>query len=1152
MQLKDFKKKLTVYLRQNLLNLVVSPNLKFNLMTTTKLKSMALLCTCLLMQFSLHAQCQHGDQTTYGTNEWIGYAYEGLDGANPPANAFGGTYIGYITQPEIFDYNPGGGAITGDNICGGYSDNFAIRFKMKKTFAAGYYKFSVGGDDGYRLSLDGGATFPLQHWQDHGYVTYSQDFYLNGDTDLVLEFYERGGAAQISFNYEVSVCNATPVTSIIETVSACGGASTLTATGGVEANGGHYQWGTGQTAGTDILWGNSTATLNVSPTTPTWYWVRRYSPQPCNGYGDATFILVNPATNTGSISTDYGDNEWKVYTYTGTNINMSDAVYKGVYTQTTLGFNTQDSWAKNSNPSTAPNWTGCPVTDDNFLFIHRREGFPCGRYRLVMEDWDDDTYVSVNGVQVWSHGGWSGGVGAQTIGTYYLNDNSRIEVKTHEGNGDANARLSITAVPDPVTTVAPVSINGNNTICAGGSTTLTAIGGTLGTNSEYQWGTGTVGSNIIAGETGAAINVSPSADITYWVRINNTFCETYTSASTINVTVNNVVAGSLISASSVICKDAVPAAIEITGNSSPVVKWQYADDSAFTLGVTDIASTDGTLTGPQIGFLNATRYFRAEVDGDTCGNAFTPVFMLTVTAPVTWNGSWSSTPTATSAIIVESNLSLNTSLEVCSCEVKNNAIMAVSPGSDLKVKGKVTVASAATLLLFNKASLIQTDEVSNQGNIEVRRNSSKVKRLDYTLWSSPVQAQQLLAFSPFTLTNRFYEYNTTANQYSAVSANDNFVIGKGYLIRTPNNHPVAATAQEVAFKGVPNNGNITGQLAYTSALLSYNAVGNPYASPIRVADFIDANLNNIEGTLWFWRKTNDSNENRSYSTVTKFGYTANTAVGGENDFAIDPDGVINTGQGFIVKAKAAGHVVFNNSMRGGNSGDQFFRNANQTSRIWLNVTKPGAFSQTMFGYTNGVTTGYDNGYDGLALIDGNLNVYTIAGGTNLAIQARPGFTTADIVALGFKTAAAGTFSFAIDHVDGLFTGNAQAVYIKDNQLNLTHNLKDSSYTFTSDAGMFESRFEVVYMPMETMGTDSPDAAARNVVVYASRNQVNIIASDEIKSVEVYDLLGREVFAEAAIKKENYSTPALQVAQQILAIKITMADGSIATKKIQLN
>ncbi|MFM6925724.1 MAG: hypothetical protein ACKOU7_09515, partial [Ferruginibacter sp.] len=90
--------------------------------------------------------------------------------------------------------------------------------------------------------------------------------------------------------------------------------------------------------------------------------------------------------------------------------------------------------------------------------------------------------------------------------------------------------------------VAPTSITGPN-ICNGSSTTLTAVGGTLGTNANYQWGTGsTPGTNPIAGATSPTYTVSPTVTTTYWVKIKNTSapCTDSTAGVTKTITVNPV------------------------------------------------------------------------------------------------------------------------------------------------------------------------------------------------------------------------------------------------------------------------------------------------------------------------------------------------------------------------------------------------------------------------------------------------------------------------------------------------------------------------------------------------------------------------------------------------------------------------------------
>lgn len=144
-----------------------------------------------------------GDQTSYGASSWIGYVYASTNGGNPPSNAFTTNYVGNITQTEIFDYNLVNGSVSGPNLCNTYADNFAIRFKMNKNMPAGNYTFNVGGDDGYRLSLDGGNTFlsGINNWSNHAYQSSIQTVFLSGNTNFVLEYFETGGQSRVQFSY---------------------------------------------------------------------------------------------------------------------------------------------------------------------------------------------------------------------------------------------------------------------------------------------------------------------------------------------------------------------------------------------------------------------------------------------------------------------------------------------------------------------------------------------------------------------------------------------------------------------------------------------------------------------------------------------------------------------------------------------------------------------------------------------------------------------------------------------------------------------------------------------------------------------------------------------------------------------------------------
>jgi len=154
-----------------------------------------------------------GDETTYGTgNTWIGYAYQGRTFT---------TYKGYVNEGSAaspnFDESFGGNYVTyNTNGCPITTEDFAMRYKLAKTFANGNYSITLGGDDGYRLSLDGGATWAINNWNDHGYTTTTYTVALNGSYNLVLEFYENGGGNRVSIDI-TQICSGTEDPSIYGT-----------------------------------------------------------------------------------------------------------------------------------------------------------------------------------------------------------------------------------------------------------------------------------------------------------------------------------------------------------------------------------------------------------------------------------------------------------------------------------------------------------------------------------------------------------------------------------------------------------------------------------------------------------------------------------------------------------------------------------------------------------------------------------------------------------------------------------------------------------------------------------------------------------------------------------------------------------------------
>ena len=489
--------------------------------------------------------------------------------------------------------------------------------------------------------------------------------------------------------------------------------------------------------------------------------------------------------------------------------------------------------------------------------------------------------------------------------------------------------------------------------------------------------------------------------------------------------------------------------------------------------------------------------------------------------------------------VIASNVNIN-SLTITSGN------LTVNSGFNLTVTGAV-VNNGGTMTLANNANLIQGGTTnSNTGNITVNRNSNALSRLDFTLWSSPVTnaSQFLTTFSPFTSQSpsRFYDYSETTNQYTIIASptTTTFATGQGYLIRVPNDH-TASTIWNGSFSGVPNNGTINKSIAYAGVNNGYNAIGNPYPSTIDAAAFIAANTANIESSLYFWRKVNAATGS-AYAVYNPMGSTIATPS------SALPNGTIQVGQGFFVKAKSASSVNFTNAMRVANTANQFFKTKEVAKdRLWLNLTATsGAFSQALIGYTADATSGVDI-YDAKFINDSPVALTSSINSEEYSIQGRPTFDATDVVALNFKTDVAGDYSIALDHFDGVFAA-AQDVYLVDNTTGAETNLKEGAYTFNAAIGTDNTRFSLKYQ--KTLKVIDAALDNNSVSVYQNNGAIYINSkSAAISSVRVFDVQGRLLAEQRNVKANTAVISNLRAKNQILLVKVVGEDNSEVSKKI---
>lgn len=339
-----------------------------------------------------YTQCTPtGDQISYGNAKWIGYVYNARENFNS-AN-----YVGYMNESEKFDQSFSGGINT--TSCSTEATTFTVRYKMNKTFSCGSYKITIGGDDGVRLSIDGGKTWIMNEWRPQAYRTFSKTIFLNGNYDMVLEFYEAYGYERVSFTYTLENNNGA-AGEIGNDQEFCGASSTVTPSTIQSLAGGGFCTGPAATYQWQVSSDNNVFT-DISGATKS-----EYTPNPITSDTSLYFrrkvisgsnSLLSNAVSVKNFGVPgnpevYGDNSWIGYVYDGKN-NFTD--YKGYITQTEKF----DNSFGGSRATYAIN--GCDIYTETFTVQYKmKKVFMPGVYEFTIGA-DDGVRLSLDSGNTW-------------------------------------------------------------------------------------------------------------------------------------------------------------------------------------------------------------------------------------------------------------------------------------------------------------------------------------------------------------------------------------------------------------------------------------------------------------------------------------------------------------------------------------------------------------------------------------------------------------------------------------------------------------------------------------------------------------------------------------------------------------------------------
>jgi len=619
-------------------------------------------------------------------------------------------------------------------------------------------------------------------------------------------------------------------------------------------------------------------------------------------------------------------------------------------------------------------------------------------------------------------------------------------------------------------------------------------------------------------------------------------------------------------------------------------------------------------TGPMVGTtptLNvcptSTTTYTAEITYTLCnGSTIKQLDQTTVTinGAKVWNGSvstnwnvannWtpSGVPTALDCVVVPDTtndpiiIGTNFTGLGLNLAVNTNAILNITATNTLKITDIINVNPTGTIVVQDDASIVQTNNITNIGNIQYRRVAN-IRRQDYVYWSSPVAGFSSSAVTPGTSLGYQYKWlPTTAamnNFGNWTLANETMVRGKGYCLRGPDSYSLTALTNYTAtFTGVPNNGNISIPISrgtwnggtYSTGVSTtlgtneddnWNLVGNPYPSAIHAINFLTLNPN-IAGFVNIWTHgtlpssaITDPFYNNYVYNYTPTDYITYNSVGASSG-AGTFNGRIAGGQGFFVSmlhssAATTENLNFNNSLRSETHNNSvFYKNGAEDKnpdelekhRIWFDlIDSAGTNIRSLLGYVETATNESDRLFDAFANEKSSFKIFSLIDEEQLIIQGRKlPFDNNDKVSIGVSVPQDGLYKIALNTVDGLFLDPKQNIYIEDKLLNVIFNLKEAPYSFMINKGTNKDRFILRYTK-----NDNAVELVNQLTVYD--NNVLTVESGKlkIKEIVIFDTLGKLLLNKNNVNNTNYQISNLNRTNSMLIVKVTLEDNSEEVRKI---
>ncbi|MBE0639891.1 MAG: T9SS type A sorting domain-containing protein, partial [Bacteroidales bacterium] len=436
----------------------------------------------------------------------------------------------------------------------------------------------------------------------------------------------------------------------------------------------------------------------------------------------------------------------------------------------------------------------------------------------------------------------------------------------------------------------------------------------------------------------------------------------------------------------------------------------------------------------------------------------------------------------------------------------------IFPLGEFEVTGTLTNDAGATGLLIESDATGTGSLINSSENVlaTVERYLAKYNDIEDQMFhfiSSPIEAQEIqpefVDFLPDPVQD-FYAFDEPTNMWINSKLengdwngdfDDNFLIGKGYLVAYP-------TDVTKNFIGVLNYSGI--EIACTNTVgqgEGWNLLGNHFPSAI---DWSLVTLGDgMDDALYYY--DNAAQNYRYYIQLPgELG-----ALGSGQQY-------IPAMQGFMVHAKTTGvqTVTISDAARTHLGQNVFYKSTTSVpGSLSLKVSSSGFEDEMFVHFTNGATTQFDGKFDAFKLSGYNAQVpqlYTMSSDNRkLAINGLPELSESLEIPVYFYAGIAGQQSITAD-LSNLET----TVYLIDLKTGTNHNLTENPvYSFTAEEGDNPNRF---LLKFEMVGIGE-NPAIEQTSIYSHGQSIYISSTQRAEAlISVFNITGQQVYSQQLV------------------------------------